>query len=89
LLPLSLITPERVDLALVLDRSPSYVENPHAENACYRAYTVLPLEWAYRNARLVTRPEAYWLDINTPAPGTDAVDVITATGADHAGVDDA
>jgi hypothetical protein len=34
------------------------------EGSVYRAYTVLPLEWAYRNARLVTRPEAYWLDIN-------------------------
>jgi hypothetical protein len=65
LLPLSLINPDHVDLALVLDRAPSYSDDPDAEHACYRAYTVLPLEWAYRNARLVTRPEAYWLDINT------------------------
>jgi len=64
LLPLCLIDPERVDLALVVDRSPSYAEQPAATNACYRAYTVLPLDWAYGNARLVTRPEAYWLDIN-------------------------
>ncbi len=64
LLPLSLINPDRVDLALVVDRYPSYAEQPETTNACYRAYTVLPLEWAYRNARLVTRPEAYWLDVN-------------------------
>jgi hypothetical protein len=64
LLPLSLINPDRVDLALVVDRYPSYAEHPDPTNACYRAYTVLPLEWAYRNARLVTRPEEYWLDID-------------------------
>jgi len=29
-----------------------------ATNSCYRAYTVLPLEWAYRNARLTTRADA-------------------------------
>lgn len=68
LLPLCLVDPDRVDLALVLDRSPSYAERPETENACYRAYTVLPLEWAYRNARLITRPEASWLDINV-GPG--------------------
>ena len=64
LLPLSLVDPERVDLALVVDRTPAYAEDPDAEDASYRAHTVLPLEWAYRNARLITRPEAYWLDIN-------------------------
>ena len=69
LLPLALLNPDRVDLALVVDRSPSYAEHPDPTNACYRAYTVLPLEWAYRNARLVTRPEAYWLDINTRGAG--------------------
>jgi hypothetical protein len=70
LLPLSLINPETVDLALVLDRAPPYADQPDPGLACYRAHTVLPLEWAYRNARLITRPEAYWLDINT----RDAVD---------------
>jgi Domain of unknown function (DUF3825) len=67
LLPLSLVDPERVDLALVLDRFPAYAEHPAAAGACYRAHTVLPLDWAYGNARLITRPEAYWLDINTRA----------------------
>lgn len=64
LLPLSLIEPSRVDLALVVDRSPAYREQPDPAKASYHAYTVLPIDWAYRNARLVTRPEAYWLDIN-------------------------
>jgi hypothetical protein len=67
LLPLSLIDPEKVDLALVVDRAPAYADDPRPDGASYRAYTVLPLEWAYRNARLVTRPEAYWLDIDAGA----------------------
>jgi hypothetical protein len=71
LLPLELVTPGRVDMALVLDRFPPFAENPDPIGAFYRAYTVLPLEWAYRNARLVTRPEAYWLDINTRRSGEE------------------
>ncbi|HEX4325137.1 MAG TPA: DUF3825 domain-containing protein, partial [Gaiellaceae bacterium] len=73
LLPLALIDPDHVDLALVVDRHPAYTEDRDATDACYRAYTVLPLEWAYRNARLVTRPEAYWLDINVQAAKTSPV----------------
>jgi hypothetical protein len=64
LLPLALVNPDHVDLALVVDRSPPVSEAPDAGHAVYRAYTVLPLEWAYRNARLITRPEADWLDVN-------------------------
>jgi hypothetical protein len=67
LLPLALVDADTVDLALVLDRDPPYAQEPEPAGACYRAYTVLPLDWAYRNARLITRPEAYWLDINTKA----------------------
>lgn len=67
LLPLCLVDPDRVDLALVIERSPPYAERPDAASACYRAYTRLPLDWAYRNARLITRPEASWLDINVGA----------------------
>lgn len=71
LLPLALLDPARVDLALVIDRDPPYADHPEPVGACYRAYTVLPLDWAYRNARLITRPEAHWLDINTrEAAGT-------------------
>lgn len=67
LLPLSLVEAHRVDLALVVDRHPPLSEDSSIEDACYRAYTVLPIEWAYRNARLITRPEAYWLDPNVRA----------------------
>jgi hypothetical protein len=52
----------------VIDREPPYLEEAGASStgsACYRAYTVLPVEWAYRNARLITRPESYWLDPNS------------------------
>ncbi len=67
LLPLSLLEPDTVDLALIVDRHPALADHPSVEGACYRAYTVLPVEWAYRNARLITRPEAYWLDPNARA----------------------
>ena len=36
-------------------RSPLRRPPPNLKGACYRAYTVLPLDWAYRNARLITR----------------------------------
>jgi hypothetical protein len=67
LLPLALLDPGVVDLALVLDRDPTFSSNPGVQGVSYRAYTVLPVEWAYRNARLITRPEAYWLDPNSRA----------------------
>lgn len=51
LLPLALENPPRVDRALVLSR----VENT------YRAHTIFPLDWAYRNARLLARPDREWL----------------------------
>lgn len=52
LLPLCLVHPERADLALVVAR----------ENQVYRASTVLTLDMAYNNARLVARPDTEWLD---------------------------
>lgn len=51
LLPLHLSEPGRADLALVVERTGN----------CYRAATVLPLQWAYRNARLLTKPDPDWL----------------------------
>lgn len=53
LLPLCLNPqdPQSVDLALVLSR----------EDEVYKASTVLPLDWAYRNARLLARPDPEWL----------------------------
>ena len=47
LLPLCLVEPERADLALEVAR----------ENQVYRASTVLTLDMAYNNARLIARPE--------------------------------
>ncbi|NWH06910.1 DUF3825 domain-containing protein [Desulfobacter latus] len=52
LLPLSLIDDERIDLALVVDKT---------ESGTYLGHTVLPLAWAYSNARLITRPDSDWL----------------------------
>lgn len=52
LLPLCLALPERADLALVVAR----------ENQVYRASTVLTLDMAYNNARLIARPDTEWLD---------------------------
>lgn len=52
LLPLSLRSPDRADLALVVAR----------EHEVYRASTVLTLDMAYNNARLIARPDTEWLD---------------------------
>jgi cold shock CspA family protein len=51
LLPLCLEDPRRADLALVVGR----------EGAVYKGYTVLTLDMAYNNARLLTRPDDEWL----------------------------
>jgi hypothetical protein len=52
LLPLCLVRPEAADLALVVAK----------ENQVYRSSTVLTLDMAYNNARLVARPDTEWLD---------------------------
>ena len=52
LLPLCLVQPDRADLALVVAR----------ENEVYRASTVLTLDMAYNNARLIARPDTEWLN---------------------------
>jgi hypothetical protein len=52
LLPLSLIDDEIIDLALVTEKTKS---------GSYLGHTILPLGWAYSNARLVTRPDSDWL----------------------------
>lgn len=51
LLPLCFENPTRADLALVVER----------EERAYRAFTVLPLDRAYNNARLIAKPESDWL----------------------------
>jgi hypothetical protein len=60
LLPLCFDEPARADLALVVEQD----WNAYA----YRAFTVLPLDRAYSNARLIAKPDTDWLK----APGTDA-----------------
>jgi uncharacterized protein DUF3825 len=52
LLPLALVDDEVVDIALVVTKNPS---------GSYQGRTVLPLGWAYQNARLVCRPDSDWL----------------------------
>lgn len=52
LLPVALINDEVVDIALVVTKNPS---------GSYLGRTILPLDWAYMNARLVCRPDSDWL----------------------------
>ncbi len=51
LLPLWIKRPDKPDLALVIERSGS----------AYLAKTILPLDWAYMNARRIVRPDAEWI----------------------------
>jgi len=52
LLPVALLRRDNVELALAVDRLSSDV---------YLGRTVLSLDWAYNNARLLTRPDTDWL----------------------------
>lgn len=52
LLPLCLVSDEHVDLALAVEKTSS---------GSYLGHTVLSLDWAYKNARLVCRPDSDWL----------------------------
>lgn len=52
LLPLCITTAESADVALVVA----------SEGEVYRANTVLPLDWAYNNARLLAKPDREWLN---------------------------
>jgi hypothetical protein len=53
LLPLCLVTDDRVDLALAVERTPA---------GSYLGHTILPLDWAYKYARLICRPDSDWLN---------------------------
>ena len=50
LFPLSLCDEDKVDLALVVEKTKNYV-----------GHTILPLDWAYNNARLISRLDSDWL----------------------------
>lgn len=52
LLPLCLVSDEQVDMAMAVEKTPS---------ASYIGHTALPLDWAYKNARLICRPDSDWL----------------------------
>jgi hypothetical protein len=54
LLPLNLTDDTVADLALVVDKD--------HEGNIYRARTVLTMDLAYNNARLITRPDTEWLN---------------------------
>jgi len=54
LLPLNLTSDKIADVALVVDKD-------KARNL-YRATTILPMDWAYIDARLITRPDTEWLN---------------------------
>jgi hypothetical protein len=54
LLPLAIISDEKVDRALVVERT---------QSGNYLGHTILPLDWAYNNARLVCRPDSDWLAV--------------------------
>ena len=54
-LPLSLVHDNKVDLALVVERTNS---------GRYQGSTVYQLEWAYKCARLICRPDSDWLTPN-------------------------
>ena len=52
LLPMCLLSDDQVDLALAVEKT---------QVGTYRGHTALPLDWAYKNARLVCRPDSDWL----------------------------
>ena len=54
LLPLSIMDDEKVDAALVVEKTKS---------GNYLGHTILTLEMAYSNARLVSRPDSDWLAV--------------------------
>jgi hypothetical protein len=80
LLPLCLMDADHTDLALVVDKS---------ENK-YRAYTVLTLAMAYKNARLISRQDSDWLGSADDGPATtptasveEVGDFDTGTSREH------
>ncbi|MBD2091387.1 DUF3825 domain-containing protein [Microcoleus sp. FACHB-1515] len=54
LLPLNITSEEHADLALVADKD--------KDRKLYRIRTVLTMDMAYIDARLICRPDRYWLD---------------------------
>jgi hypothetical protein len=67
LLPIALVDDEVVDMALVTNKMNA---------TTYYASTVLPLDMAYTNARLVCRPDSDWLstEIRVESDEEEALD---------------
>jgi Domain of unknown function (DUF3825) len=63
LLPLCLQDPRKVDLALAVQR----------ERQAYVGHTILELDWAYSNARLIARPDSDWLAVDALKESEDSV----------------
>lgn len=55
LLPLALLDDDKVDLALVVSR---------VAGEKYQGETILTLDMAYKNSRLITRPDSDWLNLD-------------------------
>lgn len=66
-LPLCLIKDNKVDIALVVEKTPS---------GRYQGSTIYKLGWAYKCARLVCRPDSDWLTVSMTNSGQDEVDDI-------------
>jgi len=62
LLPICLVSDDRVDMALAVEKT---------ESGNYLAHTILPLNWAYKNARLICRPDSDWLIPQEIIEGTE------------------
>lgn len=58
LLPVSFSNPMKPDRAMIAS------VNNDGDGSVYTIHTVIPLDWAYLNARLVCRPESEWLAAN-------------------------
>lgn len=57
-----LVSDEQVDMALAVEKTPS---------GNYIGHTALPLDWAYKNARLICRPDSDWLVPEEIIEGSD------------------
>lgn len=64
LLPLALVDPEAVDVALLCNHV--YDESRGINN--YEGRTIFTLAMAYNNARLIARPDSDWLTVNSGSP---------------------
>ena len=79
LLPLCLMEPDRTDLALVVDKDKSELK--------YRAYTVLTLSMAYKNARLISRQDSEWLGSAAVGPSVPPTASLEEIGSAAPSVD--